>query len=111
LYLAYAPEALRTRENVPTRSARTRTAETPPAPPDERELGLIRRRGYAENMGGWIDGLAVFAAPVFMHARLVGTIAVGVPSPHLARVDKKLVIEHVIRAGARVGARMEGRDI
>lgn len=111
LYLAYAPEALRTRENVPTRSARTRTAETPPAPPDERELALIRRRGYAENMGGWIDGLAVFAAPVFMHARLVGTIAVGVPSPHLTRVDKKLVIEHVIRAGARVGARMEGRDV
>jgi DNA-binding IclR family transcriptional regulator len=70
----------------------------------------IRRRGYAENPGGWIEGLAVYAAPVFMHARMIGSIAVALPAPHLSKVEKKTVIEHVVRAAAAVGARMEGRQ-
>jgi DNA-binding IclR family transcriptional regulator len=109
LYLAYAPDAVRVRDEV-VQSVRGARVRTDVAHADDRDLAAIRRRGYAENPGGWIEGLAVYAAPVFMHARMIGSIAVALPAPHLSKVEKKTVIEHVVRAAAAVGARMEGRQ-
>jgi DNA-binding IclR family transcriptional regulator len=76
----------------------------------QRELVAVRRRGYAENLGGWIEGLAVFAAPVLAHDRMLGAIATAVPTQRLARVDKKVVTQRVMRAAQRVGARMLGKE-
>ena len=95
LYLAHAPEALARDE-----------AEAA----GERDLTLVRRRGYAENLGEWIEGLAVFAAPVFVHGRMVGAIATALPVPRLARVDKKVVIERLMRAAERAGDRLAGKE-
>ena len=112
LYLAFAPGALRmTADEAPSpgiSALRKRNAELPMI--DERELTLVRRRGYAENVAGWIEGLAVYAGPVFFHARMVGAIAVGLPTAHLVRVDRKQVAERVVRAAAAVSDRMAGRS-
>jgi IclR family acetate operon transcriptional repressor len=98
LYLAFAPDAVRGSNAAVSGEL------------DERDLAGVRRRGYADNLGGWIDGLSVFAAPVFLHGRLTGAIAAALPSSQLVRVDRKLVIESVVRAAHKVGARLEGRS-
>jgi DNA-binding IclR family transcriptional regulator len=109
LYRALAPSALDEaaplQPKLPVRSARTRSA----AAPDERDLSLVRRRGYAENVSGWIEGLAVYAGPVYLHTRMVGAIAVALPTPRLTQIDRKQVIDSVVRAATQVSARMLGR--
>jgi DNA-binding IclR family transcriptional regulator len=109
LYLAFAPSALESelpaQPKLPVRNARTRSA----AAPDERELALVRRRGFAENVSGWIEGLAVYAGPVFLRTRMVGAIAVALPTPRLTQIDRKQVIDSVVRAATQVSARMAGR--
>lgn len=100
LYLAHAPDALAEREPVTPKALEAQ----------QRELITLRRRGYAENLGEWIEGLAVFAAPVLVHGRMLGAIATALPTQRLARVDKKGVTLRVMRAAQRVGARMLGKD-
>ena len=102
LYLALAPAALRPARA--TRASRARPEKTP----DDRELSVVRKRGYAENVAGWIAGLAVFAGPVYLRARMVGAIAVALPTPRLTQIDRKLVIQSVVRAAGQVSARMLG---
>lgn len=108
LYMALAPGALRVGDDSAHPALRKRNAELPAV--DERELSLVRRRGYAENVAGWIEGLAVYAGPVFFQARMVGSIAVALPTAHLVRVDRKQIAEHVVRAAAAVSSRMSGRS-
>lgn len=108
LYVALAPSALRVEAvAAPVRATRAQKTQTKP---DERELSLVRRRGYAENVEGWIEGLAVYAGPVFLRTRMVGAIAVALPTPRLAQIDRKVVIESVVRAAAQVSARMLGNS-
>lgn len=110
LYLALAPSALQSelpaQPKLPVKNARTRST---PAAPDERELALVRRRGFAENVSGWIEGLAVYAGPVYLRSRMVGAIAVALPTPRLTQIDRKQVIESVVRAATQVSARIAGR--
>jgi DNA-binding IclR family transcriptional regulator len=100
LYLTHAPEAL-----VGEDASESQNVERL-----ERETALVKRRGYAENLGEWLEGLAVFAAPVFVHGRMVGAIATALPTQRLQRVDKKVVIERVIAAAERVGDRLDGKQ-
>lgn len=118
LYLALAPSALQPGAAVlpklPTRAGKARQVATTSdaakqAALGERELSLVRRRGYAENVAGWIEGLAVYAGPVFLRTRMVGAIAVALPTPRLTQIDRKVVIERVVRAASQVSARMIGR--
>lgn len=101
LYLAHAPDALSREENMGIEGAERL----------ERDLALVRRRGYAENLGEWIEGLAVFAAPVFVHGRMLGAIATALPTMRLTRVDRKVVVERVMRAAAIAGDRMSGKKV
>lgn len=110
LYLALAPSALQpgappVMPKQPMHTGRAQKVATPA----ERELSLVRRRGYAENVAGWIEGLAVYAGPVLLRTRMVGAIAVALPTPRLAQIDRKVVIESVVRAASQVSARMAGR--
>jgi DNA-binding IclR family transcriptional regulator len=109
LYLALAPSSLQPGAPVlpklPARNARAHKAVTP----DERELALVRRRGYAENVAGWMEGLAVYAGPVYLRTRMVGAIAVALPTSRLTQIDRKVVAESVVRAASQVSARMAGR--
>jgi IclR family acetate operon transcriptional repressor len=108
LYLAYAPAALGSAADAGAEP----DAQAAAAPEQrERELALTRKRGYAENLGEWIDGLAVLAAPVFAHGKLVGAITTALPMTRLAHMEKKSVARRVMAAAARVGARMEGREL
>jgi DNA-binding IclR family transcriptional regulator len=107
LYLAHAPDAVvepeRKRERAAPRAPGVTAAQL------ERELAAIRKRGYAENLGEWIEGMIVLAAPVFVHGRLFGAIATALPTLRAERVDRKAVAARVISAASRVGARLEGR--
>jgi IclR family transcriptional regulator, KDG regulon repressor len=111
LYLALAPSTLQPvappQPKLPVRSGRARSSSSVAA--DERDLSLVRRRGFAENVSGWIEGLAVYAGPVYLRTRMVGAIAVALPTPRLIQIDRKQVIESVVRAAAQVSARMLGR--
>jgi DNA-binding IclR family transcriptional regulator len=116
LYLALAPTALQVGAalpKLPARTGKTRQVAASDAAKQgasgERELALVRRRGYAENVAGWIEGLAVYAGPVFLRTRMVGAIAVALPTPRLTQIDRKVVIESVVRAAGQVSARMAGR--
>jgi len=116
LYLALAPTALQTGAALPKLPARTGKARqvatseaAKPGASGERELALVRRRGYAENVAGWIEGLAVYAGPVFLRTRMVGAIAVALPTPRLTQIDRKVVIKSVVRAAGQVSARLAGR--
>lgn len=106
LYLAHAPEALSDAERRRERAAQRAL----PAAELERELLLVRKRGYAENLGEWIEGMVVVAAPVFAHGRLVGAVATALPTSRAERADRKSVAQRVVTAAARVGARMEGKQ-
>ncbi len=107
LYLAHAPSALGSAAEVDAEPAAEAVADGE----RERELALTRKRGYAENLGEWIDGLAVLAAPVFAHGKLVGAITTAMPMTRLAHMEKKSVADRVMAAAARVCARMEGREL
>ncbi|HEX7480503.1 MAG TPA: IclR family transcriptional regulator [Polyangiales bacterium] len=100
LYLAHAPTAIAAAD-LQVEAARVVS---------ERELSAVRRRGYAENLGEWIEGLAVLAAPVFAHGKLVGAITTALPTTRLAQLDKKTVAQRVVLAAGRVAARMEGKE-
>lgn len=103
LYLAHAPHALSS-EDAAVQASGARASVS------QRELANVRKRGYAENLGEWIEGLAVIAAPVFAHGKLVGAITTALPTSRLNRMDKKAVAQRVVAAASRVGARMEGRE-
>ena len=100
LYLAHAPDALVGADAMESQSAERL----------ERDIALVKRRGYAENLGEWIEGLAVFAAPVFVHGRMIGAIATALPTQRLARVDKKVVIDQLISAAERAADRLAGKE-
>ncbi len=106
LYLAFAPDAIseseRKRDRVAVRAL--------PEAQLERELSAVRKRGYAENLGEWIEGMFVVAAPVFMNGRLFGAVATALPTTRAERVDRKAIAQRVVSASARVGARLEGRQ-
>jgi IclR family acetate operon transcriptional repressor len=108
LYRAFAPELIELDERATlTAPAPTRPALS--AAQLERQNSAIKRLGYAENLGEWIEGLSVVAAPVLAHRKLVGAIATAIPMTRAVRVDKKLVASKVVQAAAHVSARMEGR--
>ena len=106
LYLALAPDALSESERKRDREA----VRAVPAAQLERELAAVRKRGYAENLGEWIEGMFVVAAPVFVHGRLFGAVATALPMTRAERVDRKAIGQRVVGAAARVGARLEGRQ-
>jgi IclR family transcriptional regulator, acetate operon repressor len=103
LYLAHTPDAL-------SEAERKRSGGRSVAPATlERELAAVRRRGYAENLGEWIEGMFVLAAPVFAHGRMVGAVATALSITRAERLDRKEVATVVMGAATRAGARLEGK--
>jgi DNA-binding IclR family transcriptional regulator len=75
----------------------------------EREVARARRRGFAENRGEWIPGLAVVAAPILAGGRLCGALCVAAPTERLEHLGRDAVAQRVRAAAARVSDRLEGR--
>jgi len=75
------------------------------------EAAVLRARtdGFATNRGEWIDGLCVWAAPVFIHGRMSGAVATALPSGRLDELDADEVAARVMTAARAIEARAEGR--
>ncbi|HSJ97988.1 MAG TPA: IclR family transcriptional regulator [Myxococcota bacterium] len=109
LHLAFAPESV----------AAAATATTPKGVEArrvlEREVAQARRRGWAQNRGEWVPGLAVVAAPVLLGAgaipgrRLVAVVALAAPAVRLPAAHTERVAQRVVAAAERIRASLEGR--
>jgi DNA-binding IclR family transcriptional regulator len=103
LHLAFAPESV----------AAAAAAATPPGFAARqalaREVGLVRRRGWAQNREEWIPGLAVVAAPVLAGGRLAAVVALAAPAVRLPAAHTERFARRVVAAARRVGATLEGR--
>jgi len=80
----------------------------------ERDVALVRRRGFAENREEWIPGLHVVAAPVWSGGeppRLVGAVAVAAPAARLPELGVDEVARRAVGAAGRVAARLDGRSV
>lgn len=76
----------------------------------ERELGRVRRLGFAENREEWIPGLSVVAAPVLRGERMLAALAVAAPAARLRALGER-PRERVLAAARRVAERLEGRSV
>ncbi len=103
LYLAHAPELVRTGETTPF-TEHTLRSEVALA----REVEQAGSDGYAQNRQEWLEGLSVIAAPIFLRGEITGAICVALPSTRLAQLEDADVIERVKRAAREIEARMGG---
>lgn len=92
LYMAHAPELLADSSDV-----------------DAAAVEAARHDGFAINRGEWIGGMCVWAAPVFIHGRMVGAVATALPSGRLDELDGDELAQRVMAAAQAIGARAEGR--
>ncbi|MCH2187772.1 IclR family transcriptional regulator [Myxococcota bacterium] len=105
LYLALNPEALSPQTNghfplepVPNEEVR------------DADLGRIRihEHGLAWNRDEWIAGLSVVAGAVYMGERMVGALALALPSPALAERDAQALEQQVKAAAEEASSRLSG---
>ena len=68
----------------------------------------IQERGLAWNRDEWIAGLSVVAGAVYMGDRLVGALALALPSPALAERDAQELEQQVKAAAEEASSRLSG---
>lgn len=66
--------------------------------------------GHALNRDEWIAGLSVVAAPVVASGRMLAAVALAASSPRFDELGVDELARRVREAGARIGARLEGRS-
>lgn len=65
-----------------------------------RRLGEVRRRGYAVNLRGWLEGTAGVAAPVILSdGQAVASVGISGPAERLARRASIAALGALARAG------------
>ena len=74
----------------------------------ERALRQVREQDLAWNRDEWIAGLSVVAAPVRMGERLLGALALALPSAALAERDGGELEQQVKAAAAKTSDRLNG---
>lgn len=105
LYVAHAPEQL-----APVDAGgEPFTGSTLDAACFAAAVADARREGFARNDGEWVEGLAVWAAPVFLHGRLAGAVATALPSGRLGELSPTEVAARVVAAARAIEARADGR--
>ncbi len=77
------------------------------------EVERVRKQGFAENHGEWIDGLSVVAAPVLLDVaaggrRLIAVLAVAAATPRLRGLGTARVARRAVEAARRVQLRLTG---
>ena len=105
LFLAYAPDEVELEPGSWTGfTDRTCTSEVGL----RAEVGATRERGWASNVEEWIPGLAVVAAPVFQHGRMVAAVALAAPSAQLP-AERMEEVAAAVGAGDGSDRREAGR--
>jgi len=108
LFLAFAPlevpfpvgqlEAFTSKTAIDAGSLRAAVAET-------------KLRRWASNRDEWIPGLSVLAAPVRLGDRMVAAVALAMPSARLEELGDAPLARRLVRAGARIAARLRGSGL
>jgi len=74
------------------------------------ELAGVRRRGFASNIGEWVEAVSGVSAPVFgPDGRVVGAIGVAGPGTRLKAARVPAIGEVVRKAALRVSSLLGGR--
>ena len=105
LYLALDPEALASPVDGHSSAAPVRSEEVRDG---DRARIRIQERGLAWNRDEWIAGLSVVAGAVYMGDRLVGALALALPSPALAERDAHELEQQVKAAAEEASSRLSG---
>jgi len=106
LYLAFAPDAVVLQRPLVRYTRRTLVSPRALA----REVQAARAAGHAGSRGEWLEGLSVFAAPVFERQRMLAAVCAAVPSTRLARIDQQRALQRVTEAAARLSACLGGQS-
>ncbi|MFL2935103.1 MAG: IclR family transcriptional regulator [Myxococcota bacterium] len=109
IHLAFAQEDLGS-EKEPTREAFTDATLMDPADLG-RELKGIRACGLAWNHEEWIPGLLVVAAPVWLTGRMLGAVAIALPSSRRSELGVARLEREVRRAADRIERRLSGNEV
>lgn len=88
------------------------TAQTPRSARALADLvAEVRRKGWAESREEWIPGMSVVAAPVSVHGRVRGALAIAASTARLDTLGTDAVARRAVNAAGRISARLEGRSL
>lgn len=108
LYLAHAPGLVEVpADSLPTFTERTSNTARKLA----REVAAARRNGYAVNREEWVPGLCVAGAPIMDDGPLRGVIVAAVPTGRFDQLGAAALGTTLARAGKRIAARLQGRQL
>ena len=105
LYLAHAPDAVALQQPLQRYTRRTLVG----ARALERAVQAARAAGHAASRGEWLEGLSVFAAPVFERERMLAAVCAALPNTRLARRGERAALQRVTEAAARLSACLGGQ--
>ena len=77
----------------------------------ERDIEQIRESGVAWNREEWIPGLFVVAAPIQVSGRMLGSVAIALPSSRRYELGEALLEAEVRIAAKRISERLSGQRI
>ncbi|MGR8920932.1 MAG: IclR family transcriptional regulator [Gammaproteobacteria bacterium] len=103
LYLAFSPDAVELDGLTRFTSATLRSQKALASAVDE-----ARTQGHAVNEEEWQAGLAVVAAPIFMHERLAGTVALALVAARYRELGRAGLVRRVRHAAEGIALRLEG---
>jgi DNA-binding IclR family transcriptional regulator len=72
------------------------------------ELAQVREQAWAVNDEEWHAGLAVAAAPVFVHQRLAGCVALAMLAVRFHELGEAAIVRRVSHAAEGIALRLEG---
>lgn len=104
LYLAHAPELVALDAKLARFTAHTTVGTRKLA----QQVQAARAAGFAESSGEWIEALSVTAAPVLRKGSMLGAVCAAFPSTRTPRLERRVVVQHVMQAAAAASARLGG---
>ncbi|MBI3647818.1 MAG: IclR family transcriptional regulator [Actinobacteria bacterium] len=100
VFMAWMPEPGR---QAMVRRAKKVTEQTPVAEDLERELLLVRRRGWASSAGERQPGVGSVSAPIFgAKDFLLGTVSISGPTSRIGRISAKRYAPAVVAAAREI---------
>lgn len=106
LYLAFSPEDLVYLDDEKSEAFTAHSLTKPSAL--QRAVAQVRERGLAWNEDEWILGLSVVAAPVRVGERMLGALALAIPTASLAEHDRRHLEAQIERAAQETSDRLNG---
>ena len=107
LYLAFAPTELAKLPGKPPAF----TERTPTQRDDiARRVNIARERGWDENVGEWVDGLAVVGSAIRTRDGVLhGVLTLALSEPRYLSLGARPLAQRLVSASAQIADRLEGK--